>query len=203
MSTYVLATANAHKVREIRALLEPLEIELVDRPDTVPEVPENEDTLEGNARVKAAALCAATGLAAIADDTGLFVDVLDGRPGVRSARYAGDEASDAQNISRLLDELIDVAPDRRTARFRTVIAVVYPDGSSFSVDGVLTGRIGEARRGDGGFGYDPVFVIDEPGRTLAELTTSEKNAISHRGAALRALVEEFTRREGSSRRFHV
>jgi len=194
VTTYVLATANAHKALEIRALLESAGLALMDRPGEMAEVEETEDTLEGNARLKAAALCEATGMAAIADDTGLFVDALDGRPGVRSARYAGEHATYADNVERLLVEL-DAVPDHlRGARFRTVIAVVYPDGESFSVDGVLEGRITHQPRGKNGFGYDPVFAANGwGGRTLAQMTADEKNAVSHRALALRALAEELAR----------
>ncbi|MGD0853449.1 MAG: RdgB/HAM1 family non-canonical purine NTP pyrophosphatase [Acidimicrobiales bacterium] len=192
MTTFVLATANRHKVDEMRAVLTPLGVTLLDRPEDVAEVDETGETLEENALLKARALVEATGDAAIADDTGLFVDALDGRPGVRSARYAGDAASDDENVTKLLDELRDV--DQRRARFVTVIAVAYPDGTEFNVEGELSGVIALARAGDQGFGYDPVFVPDGDGRTLAELTMSEKNERSHRARALRALGEELARR---------
>lgn len=189
MTTFVLATANPHKTEEMRAVLSDLGVELLARPDDVDDVEENESTLEGNALLKARALVAATGVAAIADDTGLFVDALDGRPGVFSARYAREGATYDENVAKLLDELAGVPAQRRGATFRTVIAVAYPSGESRCVEGTLAGRITEARRGDHGFGYDPVF---EPtsggGRTLAEFTAAEKNAASHRARALRALV---------------
>lgn len=188
MTTYVLATANPHKTVEMRAVLEELGFTVWPRPTDVPDVDETEDTLEGNALLKARALCDATGQAAVADDTGLFVDALDGRPGVYSARYAGEDATYAQNVTKLLSELAAVAPEARSARFRSVICVAYPDGTSRCVEGVLEGRIGEHERGENGFGYDPVFEPDlTPGRTLAELSADEKNALSHRGNALRAL----------------
>ena len=127
-------------------------------------------------------------MVAVADDTGLFVDALDGQPGVRSARYAGDDANDEANVIKLLGAL--EGTDARSARFRTVIAVVYPDGREVLVDGVLEGVITLAPRGSGGFGYDPVFAPDEtPGRTLAELSAEEKNTISHRARALQAVPE--------------
>ena len=189
MGTFVLATANPHKTDEMRAVLEPLGVELLTRPTGVPEVEETDDTLEGNALLKARALVVATGMAAIADDTGLFVDVLSGRPGVRSARYAGPGASYEDNVAKLLDELEGVEVGVRSARFRTVIAVAYPDGSSLVVQGELSGEITIEPRGDNGFGYDPVFVPESgDGATLAELTEKAKNDISHRGRALRALV---------------
>jgi XTP/dITP diphosphohydrolase len=189
VTTFVLATANPHKTEEMRAVLGELGIALLARPDHVPDVEENEVTLEGNALLKARALVAATGHAAIADDTGLFVDTLDGRPGVFSARYAGENATYDENVTKLLAELIDVPDAERSASFRTVICVVYPSGESMCVEGILPGRIAEERRGTNGFGYDPVFEPDAVGRTLAELTPAEKNANSHRSRALRALVE--------------
>ena len=189
MSAFVLATANEHKVDEMRSILAPYDVELMPRPDEVPDVEETEDTLEGNALLKARALANATGEAAIADDTGLFIDALAGRPGVHSARYAGAGVNFDENVKKVLGELrgVDVA-DRR-ARFRTVIAVAYPNGESWWVDGVLEGTILGGPKGNGGFGYDPIFApVDEGGRSLAELTMAEKNARSHRGHVLRALV---------------
>jgi XTP/dITP diphosphohydrolase len=192
VTTFVLATANPHKADEMRAVLTPLGVTLSDRPD-VADVEETGATLEENALLKARALVDATGRAAIADDTGLFVEALEGRPGVRSARYAGEAASYDDNVTKLLDELRDVDEPRR-ARFVTVIAVAYPDGTAFSVEGELHGVITRARAGDQGFGYDPVFVPDDESRTLAELTPREKNELSHRARALRALSEELERR---------
>jgi XTP/dITP diphosphohydrolase len=194
VTTFVLATANPHKTEEMRAILLPLGVELLERPGEVPDVDETGDTLEENALLKARALVEATGRAAIADDTGLFVDALDGGPGVRSARFAGETASYDDNVTKLLDELDGVrAP--RSARFVTVIAVAYPDGTTFCVEGELPGAIAHARLGDQGFGYDPVFVPDDgDGRTLAQLTPHEKNNLSHRARALRALVGELARR---------
>lgn len=189
MNTYVLATANPHKAIEMRDVLAPLGLTLLERPDDVAEVDETEATLEGNALLKARALAQATGVAAIADDTGLFVDALSGRPGVYSARYAGEGATYADNVAKLLGELSEIEDSTRTASFRTVIAVAYPNGDEFWVDGALSGRILGAPRGLHGFGYDPVFVPDEGGgRTLAELSPEEKNALSHRGRALRAIA---------------
>lgn len=188
MTTFVLATANAHKAEEMRAILGPLAIELRSRPNEVDEVDETSDSLEGNALLKARALVEATGEAAIADDTGLFVDALEGRPGVHSARYAGADASYCDNVVKLLEELARVPSTQRTARFRTVIVVTYPNGEWSSVEGILEGSITLSARGSGGFGYDAVFAPrDSDGRTLAEMTSGEKNAVSHRGVALRAL----------------
>jgi XTP/dITP diphosphohydrolase len=190
VTTFVLATANAHKTEEMRAVLSDLGIDVVPRPSDVPEVEENEVTLEGNALLKARAIVAATGHPAIADDTGLFVVALDGRPGVFSARYAGENASYDDNVTKLLGELSEVHDGHRGASFRTVIAVAYPSGESLCVDGILEGRITYERRGGHGFGYDPVFEPTHTGgRTLAELTPEEKNLNSHRANALRALNE--------------
>jgi XTP/dITP diphosphohydrolase len=188
----VCATANAHKVEEIAAVLGAT-VELVARPADVPDVVEDADTLEGNARLKAAALCVATGIAAVADDTGLEVDALDGRPGVWSARFAGEAATDEDNVAKLLGELRDVAPGERTARFRTVAFVRWPDGRETIAEGTVEGRIIDAPRGAGGFGYDPVFVpVDGDGRTFAEMGAAAKNAISHRGRAFRALASQLS-----------
>jgi XTP/dITP diphosphohydrolase len=165
-----------------------LDVTLLARPLDVPEVDETEDTLEGNATLKARALVDATGLPALADDTGLFVDALDGRPGVFSARYAGEDASYQDNVRKLLDELGDVSPERRGAEFRTVIVAAYPDREALVVVGTLRGSVTQGPRGSRGFGYDPVFVPEGETRTLAEMSPEEKNAISHRGNALRALA---------------
>ena len=190
MSQFVLATANVHKSTEMRAILAPLAIDLVDRPATVAPVEETEETLEGNALLKARSLAEATAMAAIADDTGLFVAALDGRPGVHSARYAGAAATYEQNVAKLLGELAGV-DGPRDARFATVVAVAFPAGASFCVRGELDGVITTAPRGGHGFGYDPVFVPNGgDGRTLAEMTEAEKNTLSHRARALQALVEE-------------
>jgi XTP/dITP diphosphohydrolase len=195
MLAFVLATANPHKTEEMRAVLEPLGVELLARPDDVPDVDETGDTLEANALLKAWALVDATGQPAIADDTGMFVDALDGQPGVRSARYAGENATYDENVTKLLASLDDVEPSRRSARFRTIIAVAYPDGSEFCVEGVLEGTIAQRRAGSQGFGYDPVFVPDVTGgRSLAELSSVEKNDLSHRALALRALAAKLAQR---------
>ena len=182
----VAATANPHKLSEIAAILGSA-VELLPRPVDLGEVIEDGHTLEANAQLKARAVCAHTGQAAVADDTGLEVDALDGAPGVRSARYAGECAGDADNRARLLVELNGVAD--RSARFRTVAIVAFPDGSELVAEGVISGTIAETSRGDQGFGYDPVFVPDEgDGRTFAEMSADEKNAVSHRGRAFRALA---------------
>ena len=193
MTTFVLATANPHKAQEMRDILTALGFDVLARPEDAPDVDETSETLEGNALLKAQVLASATGEPALADDTGLFVDALDGRPGVYSARYAGRSASDADNVEKLLAELDGVPDTMRVARFRSVIAVAYPDGGSFTVEGLLEGSIAKSPRGSEGFGYDPVFVpAGASGRTLAELTAEQKNELSHRGRALRALAEKLT-----------
>lgn len=187
----VLATANLHKATEIRSILAAagVEVDLLPRPGDVPDVVEDAPTLEGNARLKGEALAAATGLPALADDTGLEVDALDGAPGVYSARYAGEEQDAAANVAKLLGALEGVPAEARTARFRTVALVRWPDGRELSAVGTVEGVIADAPRGGGGFGYDPVFVAhDGGGLTFAEMGAAEKDGISHRGRALRALA---------------
>jgi len=210
----VLATQNADKTREIVEIFvectgEPVvayAIEgiafLVDDPATIaesvaklpeldeePDVEETGATLEENARIKARALSDALGVLAIADDTGLEVDALGGAPGVRSARYAGHDATYADNTARLLRELEGISPSRRTARFATVAIACWPGGRELSVRGEVEGVIAEEPRGSRGFGYDPVFApLEADGRTFAEMAPAEKHAISHRGRAFRALA---------------
>lgn len=186
----VLASANPKKVAELRELLGD-RVELLARPPEVPDVAEDADTFLGNARLKAAALLEATGVAAVADDSGLEVDALGGEPGVRSARYAADGATDEANVEKLLAALADrTDPADRRGRFRCVIVLRRPDGSEVVADGTCEGHIAAGLRGHGGFGYDPVFVADHgDGATFAELDPTTKHAISHRGKALAALVE--------------
>lgn len=180
----VCASANPDKVAEIQAILGPAEVVLLPRPSTVPEVAEDAPTLEGNARLKAAAICEVTGLPAVADDTGLEVDALGGAPGVRSARYAGEQATYADNVRKLLTELLDAGALDASGR-----TVRNPDGREVAAEGVVEGVIAPSPRGDAGFGYDPVFVpVEGDGRTFAEMSGPEKHAISHRGRAFRALA---------------
>ena len=180
----VLASANPDKVKEIAAILS--SHELLPRPAEVPDVEETGTTLEDNARLKAVALVEATGEAAVADDTGLEVVALAGAPGVYSARFAGEDATYADNVDKLVASL--AGADDRRARFRTVALARFPDGSEVIAEGVVDGTIAMAPRGDAGFGYDPLFVPDGgDGRTFAEMTSDEKHAVSHRGRAFRAL----------------
>lgn len=163
-------------------------VELIPRPIEIADVDESADTLVGNARLKAQAICAATGLPALADDTGLEVDALGGAPGVHSARYAGVNANDLANRRKLLVQLSEVVAERRTARFRTVALLSWPGGDEVLAEGICQGRIANNERGDRGFGYDSLFIADEgDGRTFAEMTLDEKHLVSHRGRAFRAL----------------
>ena len=192
----VLASANPDKSKEIAAILKAAlpELELVPRPADMPDVDETGTTLIENARLKAAAIAAATGDPAVADDTGLAVDALGGAPGVWSARFAGEGATYADNVAKLLRELEGVDPEKRTARFETVALVRWPDGREVAASGAVEGVIAAEPRGDRGFGYDPVFVPAEgDGRTFAELIPLEKHAVSHRGRAFRALAAELAK----------
>ncbi len=185
----VLATANPDKQAELAGLLEYFEI--LPRPADLAEVEETADTLEGNARLKAEAVVAAAGEAAVADDTGLEVDALGGRPGVYAARYAGLDATYADNVAKLLGELADVPPEGRTARFRTVALALFPHGGEIVAEGWVQGHIAEAPSGDGGFGYDSVFVPEDgDGRSFSQMSQWEKAGVSHRGRALRALTAQ-------------
>ncbi len=187
----VLATANPDKARELAALLEGFEVVL--RPADLPDVEETADTLEGNARLKAVAVMEATGELAVADDTGLEVDALGGRPGVYAARYAGPDATYADNVAKLLVELAGVPAGARGARFRTVALARFPDGREIMAEGTVAGVIASSPRGTAGFGYDPLFVPDGgDGRTFAEMTGPEKAAVSHRGRALHSLAAQLS-----------
>ncbi len=185
MIRLVCATANPDKVAEIAAALGDT-VELLPRPADVPDVVEDSGTLRGNALLKANAICAASGLPAVADDTGLFVDALDGGPGVETAYYAGPNATYAQSRAKLLAALADA--ETRAASFVTVAMVVWPDGEVLAVEGVCNGQIAADERGERGWGFDPVFIPDDGGgRAFAEMTDAEKNELSHRGRAFRAL----------------
>jgi len=180
----VCASANPHKVAEIFDLMGGV-VDLQPRPADLADVVEDADTLVGNARLKAVAVCAATGLPALADDTGLEVEALNGAPGVRTARFAGEQATDADNRAKMLRELSGKA---RTCRFRTVALLRFPDGTEVIAEGVCEGSIAESEIGDRGFGYDPLFIArDGDGRTFAQMSASEKHELSHRGKAFRTL----------------
>lgn len=185
----VCASANPNKYSEISQILSGV-VNLIPRPAEIPEVVEDADTLEGNARLKAIAVRMATGCAAVADDTGLEVDALGGAPGIFSARYAGEDASYEDNVSKLLESMREVTGEERSARFRTVALVAWQDGTETIAEGIVEGAIADRPSGAGGFGYDSVFIPTAGGgKTFAEMGDEEKNAISHRGAAFRSLKE--------------
>jgi len=181
----LLATNNKGKVREYKSLLREIPFEIVTPSELgiTTEVDETGSSFEENARLKAATLAAASGLLTLADDSGLEVDALGGEPGVLSARYAGEGASDIDRINYLLARLKDVPGEKRTARFRCVIAIAAPDGTVETCSGECQGVIATEPRGNNGFGYDPIFYVPELGKTMAELTPEEKNKISHRAKA--------------------
>ncbi len=185
METFVIATHNAHKLEEMRRILEPFGMTVITADLT--DVPETGKTFAENAYLKAKAACEQTGKPAIADDSGLAVDALSGAPGIYSARYAGEHASDQDRIQKLLSELQPYPEPERTARFVCAVCCVFPNGDVLRCEGVCEGRIGFAPCGENGFGYDPVFFLDT--RSFAELSKEEKDAVSHRGKAL----EEFQR----------
>lgn len=187
----VLATRNRHKVEELTALLRDIvsRIRTLDEFPEVPEVVEDGDSCEANAVKKATAVAKATGLVSVADDTGLEVDALGGRPGVYAARYAGENVTYEDNWRKLLREMTGVPPQRRTARFITVAALASPQGEVQVAQGILDGRISETPSGSKGFGYDPVFLVHQLGKTLAELSPEEKNQISHRARAFQQAKE--------------
>lgn len=190
----VLATHNDHKVTELRAILAPVvrgwrdEWVISAAGLDVEAPPETGITFTDNALIKAAALCEATGLPTIADDSGLCVDVLGGAPGIFSARWCGHHGDDAANLRLLLDQLADVSDDHRTARFVCAAVLQTPSGITRSTLGELPGRLIDAPRGDGGFGYDPIFLPDGFKVTTAQMSAEDKNAISHRGRAFRQLA---------------
>jgi XTP/dITP diphosphohydrolase len=184
----VVASTNRGKIAELTDLLAE-HFTVLGRPDDLADTVEDGDTLQANAEKKAAEVATHTGHAALADDTGLFVEALGGRPGVWTARYAGPNADDGDNRAKLLEELTGVAEPDRTAEFRTVVALVRPDGGRLVADGRVAGRIAQSERGKRGFGYDPLFVPDEgDGRTFAEMTREDKHQLSHRARALAALL---------------
>ena len=185
----VVATRNRKKVREIKRILEGLDVELftMDEFPACPEVEETGKTFEGNAVKKAIAVSSCTGRAAIADDSGLEVDALGGAPGIYSARYAGDGATDKKNFEKLISELDSVPDEKRGARFVCVIALARPDGQVETFSGAVDGRIGRNPVGSSGFGYDPVFYPEGRQRTFAQMPPAEKDSMSHRGRALEKL----------------
>lgn len=194
-ATIVIGTHNRKKGREIARILDAKGLRLLTLDDFpgAPEVVEDGKTFVENAIKKASELADALGETVVADDSGLEVDALEGRPGVVSARYGGEHGNDARNIERVLAEMQAVPPERRTARFRTVAALARPGELLVTVEGALEGIITERSQGTNGFGYDPIFFLPDSGRTCAELSPDEKNAISHRGQAFRKLKKELPR----------
>jgi len=193
----VIASKNKGKIREIREIYADLPVAIVEHPD-LPDVVEDGDTFAANARKKAVEIARHTGKWALADDSGLEVDALQGAPGIYSARWSG--GGDEANNDKLLAELRDVPAPARTARYRAVVVIASPDGRVVAeADGVCDGLIGFERRGSGGFGYDPLFVVPQFGRTMAELPAETKHSISHRGEALRRLRDPLTRALGAVR----
>lgn len=197
MNRLVLATTNPGKVRELQAILADSLADynftvtsLADHPE-IGHIAETGATFLENAMIKARAVCDHTGLVAIADDSGLCVDALDGTPGVHSSRYAGDNATDADNVAKLLQALRGVPEGKRSAHFRCAMVAMAPSRAVITTQGEWHGRILEAPRGSGGFGYDPVFFDPDMGKTAAELEPQTKNALSHRGKAMKALVAQF------------
>lgn len=196
MKTIVVATKNQGKVAEIKGAIEHLGVTVrsLSEFSAIPEAVEDGLTFEDNAMIKARYYAAHTGHACLADDSGLEVDALDGQPGVYSARYAGENADDAANNSKLLAALEHVPPEMRTARFRCVLAYVDKTGTVITAEGSCEGIILDAPQGQGGFGYDPLFFMPELGKTLAEVSVAEKNAVSHRGRALKNIVPKLEER---------
>ncbi len=192
MTVIVVATHNAKKAAELHRVLAAAgvaaEVKGLDEFPAYPEPAETERTFEGNALIKAKAAVVATGHIAVADDSGLEVDLLNRMPGVRSARWSGPQATDEANLQLVLDQLADTAEEERTARFVCAMAMVAPDGTQHLVRGVMNGRLIDAPRGGNGFGYDPIFIADGYSKTNAELAPEVKDAISHRGQAVRKIV---------------
>lgn len=195
----VIATRNRKKIEEISRILEGMDVTLLSLDDFpgCPEAEETEDTFAGNAALKARAVAGFTGRAALADDSGLEVYALGGEPGVRSARYAGDEATDRDNVAKLLSELADTPDQMREARFVCVIALALPDGTMETFEGAVEGTIGWKPLGEWGFGYDPVFYPKGHDRTFAQMSPEEKDSMSHRGRALEKLREYLSRQTAS------
>lgn len=198
METIIAASSNAHKIREIQAIIDKFGMKVISRKEAgVPsfEIEEDGDTFEKNSLKKASVIREATGRTTIADDSGLMVDYLGGAPGVYSARFAGEECDDAKNNEKLLQLLKKVPSKERTARFVSVITLIFADGETIVARGECPGRITTAPTGGNGFGYDPIFVPDGMNKTFAQLTEEEKNLISHRAKALEKLNELLTERE--------
>ena len=196
MDRIIFATGNEHKMKEIREILADLPVEVVSMREAGVQIDpvENGDTFEENAVMKARAIMELTGQLVLADDSGLEVDYLNKEPGIYSARYMGKDTSYRIKNANLIQRLEGVPDEKRTARFVCAIAAVFPDGTVFTTTGTIEGRIGYEEKGDRGFGYDPIFYVPELGCTTAELTDEQKNEISHRGKALRAMAQKLKER---------
>lgn len=197
MTAFLLATNNEKKLLEMKRILSPLGINVISAAEAglnLGEIEETGATFAENAFIKAEAAHKKTKMPSIADDSGLMVDALSGRPGIYTARYAGENASSSDNIEKLLSELMDVPAANRTARFVTSICCILADGEIITADGECNGTIAFERKGQSGFGYDPVFLTGD-GLSFAEISSDEKDSISHRGKALRALVQKLTEAE--------
>lgn len=190
----VIATGNKDKVREINEILKGTEFDAVSMKEIGidPEIIEDADSFEGNALIKAKTVHELTKEYVMADDSGLCIDALDGAPGIYSARFCGEDSTYEEKFKKIFEMLKDVPEEKRTAQFVCAIAVVRPDGSSFTVRGECHGVLHEKPMGEGGFGYDPIFYVPEFGMTTAQMTKDQKNSISHRGKALRAMVDKLT-----------
>ena len=191
MKTIILATNNTNKVREFRAMLAGGDIEVLPLKEAGidADIEETGNTFEENALIKARAICKMTGKPALADDSGLCVDYLDGAPGVYSSRFMGEDTPYSEKNAAIIEKLSGVDGDERTAAFKCCMALVMPDGREFVTSGEMKGIIADKPAGENGFGYDPIVFLPEYGRTSAQLSPDEKNAISHRGEALRAMVD--------------
>lgn len=188
---FIIATHNKKKLAEIERILAPLGVSAFTAEQLglkLTDAEETGETFEENAYIKAKSGCDETHLPCIADDSGLMVDALSGAPGVYSARYSGEHGNDEANIDKLLSEMQTVPDEKRTARFKSAVCCVFPNGDTVTADGVCEGRIAHARQGDGGFGYDPIFFVGD--KSFAELSAEEKDKISHRGNALRKFKHE-------------
>lgn len=192
MQQYLVATGNPHKTEAIRGILAAYPITLTDlsEHDPIPEPEETGESFLDNALLKSRYYAKMTGFNAMADDSGLEIDALGGEPGVHSARYAGAETPHSEKMARVLEAMKDVPEGKRSARFRCVAAVTFPDGREYTAEGAMEGVIGFEPKGDGGFGYDPIVYLPELGCTVAELSPEQKDEISHRGKAFRALMEK-------------
>ncbi|MCR5161449.1 MAG: XTP/dITP diphosphatase [Lachnospiraceae bacterium] len=191
MNKIIFATGNKDKLKEIRMILSGTGIEIISMKEAgvTGDIEENGTTFEENALIKARAVCSMTGFPALADDSGLVIDALNGEPGIQSARYLGHDTSYDIKNNDLIRRLDGVPDEKRTARFVCAIACALPDGRSFTEEAAMEGRIGYEIRGENGFGYDPIFYLPEYGCTSAEISPEEKNRISHRGKALRAMKD--------------